>query len=68
MSFPNLSALAVRERSVTLYFLILSVFAGAYAFASLGRAEDPSITLQMLVVSAVWPGATPAEIEQQVVH
>ncbi|ARU56836.1 MULTISPECIES: efflux RND transporter permease subunit [Gammaproteobacteria] len=68
MSFPNLSAIAVRERSVTLYFLVLSIFVGVYAFATLGRAEDPSITLQMLVVSAVWPGATPAEIEQQVVH
>lgn len=67
MMFPNLSSFAVKQRSVTLYFILLSVLAGAYAFASLGRAEDPAITLQMVVVSAVWPGATPAEIERQVV-
>jgi len=67
MSFPNLSALAVKHGAVTLYFILLSVLSGVYAFASLGRAEDPSITLQMLVVSALWPGATPAELEQQVV-
>ena len=38
MSFPNLSALAVRERAVTLFFLILAVIGGVYAFLSLGRA------------------------------
>lgn len=67
MTFPNFSALAVKQRAITLYFIMLSILAGIYAFASLGRAEDPAMTLQMLVVSATWPGATPTEIEQQVV-
>ncbi|ENO87142.1 efflux RND transporter permease subunit [Thauera linaloolentis] len=67
MSFPNLSALAVRERSVTLFFLVLAVLAGAYAFLSLGRAEDPAFTMRVLVVNAVWPGATPQEMQEQVV-
>jgi multidrug efflux pump subunit AcrB len=67
MSFPNLSALAVRERAVTLFFLILAVLFGAYAFLSLGRAEDPAFTVRMMVVSAAWPGATPEEMQTQVV-
>lgn len=67
MSFPNLSALAVRQRSVTLYFLLLSVLAGLYAFLSLGRAEDPEIKMQVQVVSVIWPGATAQQIQQQVV-
>ena len=67
MSFPNLSALAVRERSVTLFFIILSVFAGILAFLSLGRAEDPAFTVRVMVVSVVWPGATPEELQNQVV-
>jgi multidrug efflux pump subunit AcrB len=67
MSFPNLSAIAVRERSVTLFFIFLSVAAGIYAFSSLGRAEDPAFTVRVMVVSAVWPGATPEELQQQVV-
>mgnify|MGYP003666583189 CR=1 FL=1 len=36
----NLSALAVRERAVTLFFIILLAAAGIYAFVNLGRAED----------------------------
>ncbi|MEZ5507536.1 MAG: efflux RND transporter permease subunit, partial [Gammaproteobacteria bacterium] len=67
MSFPNLSALAVQQRSVTLYFLLLSILAGLYAFLSLGRAEDPQIKMQVQVVSVIWPGATAQQIQQQVV-
>ena len=68
MSFPNLSALAVRERAITLFFILLSVIAGVYAFTSLGRAEDPAFTIRALVVSAVWPGATTEEMQDQVVN
>lgn len=68
MSFPNLSALAVRERAITLFFILLSVIAGVYAFLSLGRAEDPAFTIRALVVSAVWPGATAEEMQDQVVN
>ena len=56
MSFPNLSALAVRERSLTLFFMLLALASGAYAFLSLGRAEDPAFKIRALVVSAIWPG------------
>ncbi|PRY73715.1 efflux RND transporter permease subunit [Halomonas ventosae] len=67
MSFPNLSALAVRERAVTLFFLVIALLAGLYAFASLGRAEDPDFTVRVMMVSAVWPGASPQEIQESVV-
>ena len=49
MSFPNLSAIAVRERSVALFFLILSLVGGLYAFNVMGRAEDPSFTVRVMV-------------------
>lgn len=67
MSFPNLSALAVREREVTLFFLLLSIFAGVYAFGALGRAEDPAFTVRVMVVSVLWPGAPAETLQEQVV-
>jgi len=67
MSFPNLSALSVKERSVTLFFLLLSIFAGVYSFNSLGRAEDPSFTVRVMVVSVIWPGSTAEELQNQIV-
>ncbi|HEY9199686.1 MAG TPA: efflux RND transporter permease subunit, partial [Gammaproteobacteria bacterium] len=67
MSFPNLSALAVREREVTLFFLVLSILAGAYAFTTLGRAEDPAFTVRIMVVSVLWPGASAETVQTQAV-
>ena len=66
MSGFNLSALAVRERAVTLFLLIAVAGAGFFAFEKLGRAEDPSFTVKVMTVSAAWPGATAAEIQKQV--
>ncbi len=62
----NLSAVAVRQRSVTLFFLIAAALAGALAFWSLGRAEDPAFTVRALVVSALWPGATAQQMQELV--
>src|SRR6266513_3696716 len=66
MSRFNLSALAVRERAVTLFLIIVIAVAGAYAFLRLGRAEDPSFTIKVLTVTAAWPGATAQEMEDLV--
>lgn len=65
MSF-NLAALAVRERSVTLFFLLLTAVVGVYSFLALGRAEDPTFTVRIMMVSAVWPGASAQQIQDQV--
>ena len=62
----NLSALAVRERSVTLFFLLAMIIAGAFAYFRLGRAEDPSFTVKVFTVTAEWPGATAQEMQDLV--
>jgi multidrug efflux pump subunit AcrB len=65
MSF-NLSAIAVRERAVTLFSILLLTAAGTYAFFQLGRAEDPSFTIKTLTVTTAWPGATAREMQDLV--
>ena len=62
----NLSSLAVRERSVTLFFLLAVIIAGAFAYFNLGRAEDPSFTIKVFTVTAAWPGATAQEMQDLV--
>ena len=64
----NLSALAVRQRSVTRFFIILAALGGLSAFLSMGRAEDPAFVVRSLVVSVLWPGASAEEVDQQLVH
>lgn len=66
MSRFNLSALAVRERAVTLFLIAAIAIAGALAFLRLGRAEDPTFTVKVLTVTTVWPGATAREMQDLV--
>src|SRR5207247_902076 len=66
MSEFKLSALAVRERSVTLFLVVAIAIAGVVAFLRLGRAEDPSFTIKQMTVVTAWPGATAKEMEEQV--
>ena len=62
----NLSAIAVRERSVTLFFLLAIIIAGAVAYLTLGRAEDPTFTIKIFTVTTAWPGATAQEMQDEV--
>jgi len=62
----NLSALAVRERAITLFLILLISAAGILAFAKLGRAEDPPFTIKQMTIVTAWPGATAQEMQDQV--
>ncbi len=62
----NLSALAVRERSITVFLIFLISVAGILAFFQLGRAEDPPFTVKQMTVITAWPGATAQEMQDQV--
>ena len=68
MSGFNLSALAVRERSITLFLILLISVGGLYAFFKLGRAEDPAFTIKQMTVVTAWPGASAEEMQDQVVE
>jgi multidrug efflux pump subunit AcrB len=62
---PNLSEWATRNRTLAIYFMLVSVIAGTFAFINLGRDEDPSFTIKTMLVTAVWPGATIEETQRQ---
>lgn len=66
MSRLNLSALAVRERAVTLFLIIAVAVSGVFAFFKLGRAEDPVFSIKVMTFSAAWPGATAQQMQDLV--
>src|SRR5438309_815857 len=39
---------------------------GIYSYFNLGRAEDPSFTIKVMIVNVAWPGATASEMQTQV--
>ncbi|MFO0701254.1 MAG: efflux RND transporter permease subunit [Nitrospira sp.] len=66
MAGTNLSEWAIRHKSLTLYFMVVTLIAGTYAYFHLGRNEDPPFTIRVMVVQTLWPGATQDETMQQV--
>ena len=62
----NLSRWAITHRALTLFAILLLAASGFYAYLNLGRAEDPSFTIKVMVVNAVWPGATASQMQAQV--
>lgn len=66
MSNFNPSSWAIKEKSLTLFFMLAVMLSGVYAFLTNGRAEDPSFSVNVMVVSAYWPGATTEQMEKLV--
>ena len=62
----NLSDWALKHRSLVWFLLIVSMVAGIMAYRGLGREEDPSFTVKVMVITAAMPGATIGETLDQV--
>ena len=62
----NLSEWALRNRSLVLYFGLVLAVMGIWSYAHLGQSEDPPFTFKVMVVRTYWPGATAAEVSEQI--
>jgi multidrug efflux pump len=62
----NLSLWAIRRPALTAFLIIVIGLGGLIAYFQLGRAEDPSFTIKNVNVSAIWPGSTTQEMQDQV--
>jgi multidrug efflux pump subunit AcrB len=62
----NLTALAIEKRAVTYFALFILLTAGTASFFQLGQLEDPEFTVKTAVVTTLYPGASPAEVELEV--
>ena len=62
----NLSAWALRNQALVLYFIVLTLLAGIFAYTRLGQSEDPPFTFKVMLIRSSWPGASAQEMEQQV--
>ena len=62
----NLSGWAVSHPALILFLIIALGAAGFFSYQRLGRAEDPFFTVKVVNISAIWPGATAAEMQTQV--
>ena len=64
----NLSAWALRNRPLMIFLIIISLVAGILSFQKLGRSEDPEFNIPVMTAVVAWPGATPDEIQNQIIN
>ena len=62
----NLSAWALKNRQIVLYFMLLLAVVGTLSYSKLGQSEDPPFTFKAMVVRTDWPGASAEEVAEQV--
>ncbi|MEJ1158046.1 efflux RND transporter permease subunit [Prosthecomicrobium sp. N25] len=63
----NLSRWAIEHPGLTRFLFVVTLLAGVLGFVEMGRKEDPDFTFRVMVVQAVWPGASLQDMQDQVV-
>ncbi|HWS75466.1 MAG TPA: efflux RND transporter permease subunit, partial [Quisquiliibacterium sp.] len=61
----NLSAAAIRQPQLTVFFLLVVAIAGTLSYFRLGQREDPDFAFRSMVVRTLWPGATAEQVDRQ---
>ncbi|KQQ97480.1 efflux RND transporter permease subunit [Massilia sp. Leaf139] len=62
----NLSRWALEHIPLTRYLIGALLIGGILGYNVLGQDEDPPFTFRVMVVRAIWPGATAVQIAEQV--
>ncbi len=63
----KISELSVKNYQFTIVVFLLLVSLGIYSYIKIPQAADPEFPVTIFPVIAIYPGATPADIEQLVV-
>ncbi|MBY3117998.1 efflux RND transporter permease subunit [Rhizobium laguerreae] len=64
----NLSRWAIGHPSIARFLFGLIIITGVLGLMRMGQREDPEFTFRVMVVQAIWPGASIQEMEDQVVN
>lgn len=64
----NLSRWAIGHPSIARFLFGLIIVTGVLGLMRMGQKEDPDFTFRIMVVQAIWPGASIEEMQDQVVN
>ncbi|SCZ77082.1 efflux RND transporter permease subunit [Acidaminobacter hydrogenoformans] len=57
---------AITNRKITLFILMLLIMTGAFSFYESPRQEYPEINAPVAMITVIYPGASPADVEERV--
>lgn len=64
----NLGEYSVRNPLISWLFVVLLAAGGAWGFLGMGKLEDPAYTIKMAKVITFYPGASAAQVQQEVTY
>ena len=64
----NLSRWAIDNPALTSFLLVATLIVGLLSFRQLGRLEDPVFNVPTMTVVVAWPGASPQQVQDQVLN
>ena len=62
----NIANFTIKYKTAAIITTLLIIIGGVSSYFDLGRLEDPTFTIKEAVVITPYPGATPAEVEEEV--
>ena len=62
----DIARASIKRFRVILFICLLTLIGGVMAYVQIGKLEDPSFTIKTAVISAIYPGASAYEVEQEV--
>ncbi|QJB56739.1 efflux RND transporter permease subunit [Pseudodesulfovibrio sp. zrk46] len=62
----NLAEFSIRKKTITLVLTVCLLIGGAISFLEMSRLEDPEFTIKEALIVTNYPGATPAEVADEV--
>ena len=64
----NIAELSIKKSTITWVLTILMVVGGAFSFFNLAWLEDPEFTIKDAIIMTPYPGASAAEVEEEVTN
>ncbi|MHC4716243.1 MAG: efflux RND transporter permease subunit, partial [Planctomycetota bacterium] len=64
----NIAEFAIRNKTIIWVLTVLIAVGGILAYVTLGRLEDPEFTIKDALVLTPYPGASAAEVEEEVTN
>ena len=62
----NLAAFSIKNQVLSVIVILLSLFGGWSAYQNMARFEDPEFVIRQALVIAQYPGASPAQVVEEV--
>ncbi len=64
----NLAEWSINKSLITWVLIVLALVVGMQSYQSLSRLEDPEFTIKEAVIITPYPGASAAEVEEEVTN